>query len=165
MFSYTSICTPYFFCLVKSKGCSKTTNNKLTRRKSVINLSRWNCKNISPISIYPLTPSAKRSVLFLIEFVLICAMINLFIFLTSNTFSLVVKSCSSDSEVVETGNGRISVKGLRIGRSMLVFTFSMSWEECLGVEMILLLLFVVIPKHSLSYQNVCILIKNLMLTY
>ena len=92
-------------------------------------------------------------------------MINLFIFLTSDAFSLVVKSCSSDSEVVETGNGRISVKGLRIGRSTLVFTFSMSWEECLGVEMILLLLFVVIPKHSLSYQNVCILIKNLMLTY
>ena len=64
------------------------------------------------ISILPLTPSAKRSTLFLIEFVSMYAMIMLFIFLTLNVFSLVVRSCSSDSQVAETGNGRLSFEGL-----------------------------------------------------
>ena len=46
-----------------------------------------------------------------IEFILICAINILFTFLTLNTFSLVIKSCSSDSQVVETGNERLSAEG------------------------------------------------------
>ena len=38
-------------------------------------------------------------------------MSNLFTFLILNVFSLVIKSCSSNSEVAETGNERLSVKG------------------------------------------------------
>ena len=87
------------------------------------------------------------------------AMIMLFIFLTLNVFSLVVRSCSSDSQVAETGNGRLSFEGLflhsgdslRIGISKLLFTSVSLQVECLAVEKSLLLFFVLIPKHSLSY--------------
>ena len=33
----------------------------------------------------------------------------LFMFVTLNAFSLVIKRCSSDSEVAETGHGKLSV--------------------------------------------------------
>ena len=39
------------------------------------------------------------------------AMIILFIFLSVNAFSLVVRSCSSDSQVAKTGNERLSFEG------------------------------------------------------
>ena len=96
-------------------------------------------------------------------------MIILFIFLTLNTFSLVVRFySSSDSQVVETRNDRVLFDGsslnsgdsLRIGISMLLFTLLLSWEECLRIEQILLLLFVLIPKHSLSHQNLRIVFKK-----
>ena len=120
------------------------------------------------ISILPLTPPAKKSILFLIEFVSMCAMIMLFIFLTLDVFSLVVRSCSSDSQVAETGNGRLSFEGLslhsgdslRIGISKLLFTFVSLKVECLGVEKNLVLFFILIPKHSLSYQNLRIVFKK-----
>ena len=107
--------TPSFICSVKSNWCSKITNNKLTRKKSVINLSLL-YRNKIDIS---LTPSAKRSILFLIEFILICAMVILLIFLTLNAFSLVVGSCSSDSQVAETGNDKLffEVSSLHSGDS------------------------------------------------
>ena len=84
------------------------------------------------ISIFPLIPCAKRSILFLIKFMLKCPMIILLMFLTLNPFNLVVKSYSSDSQVAETGNGRLSVEGsclhsedlVRIKRSTQLFIFS-----------------------------------------
>ena len=83
------------------------------------------------MSIFALTPSAKRPILSLIEFKLICVMMILFIFLTINAFSLVVRSCCSHSQVAKAGNDRLSFVGsslysvdsLRIGLSTLLFTF------------------------------------------
>ena len=51
------------------------------------------------ILIFPLPPFAKNQ--FLIEVILICAVIILFIFLILIAFSVVVRSGSSDSQLAE----------------------------------------------------------------
>ena len=82
IFSHIYKCTLSFFCLVKSRWCDQMTKNKLTRTKSIIILQTIR------ISMFALTPSAKSLILFLAEFILICEMIILVIFLTLKAFSL-----------------------------------------------------------------------------
>lgn len=97
---YTTISCPLSVWSTINCVAKPLINHKLTCRENVINLTLWNHKN---------TDNFKRWILFLIKFILISAMIILFIFLTRNTFSLVIKPCSSDLEVAKTGNGRLSV--------------------------------------------------------